>query len=397
MQQHRPRLWSIWIKRVVCVCLLAEPVTRHSGDNVLSSGHVDLWSYSNTFVNRAQLSHQQFAARRHPRHVAAIPCSICGKRFKYSSLLIRHEQSHLRERRDATGRRKKPRSYACVVCDAQFAFPSLLAMHESRSHAPDDRAAAAVSAASNVAEPLGDQRQCMCSDCGRQFRSASTLAAHVRTHTGERPYVCRVDGCSQRFAQHSTRAYHERTHSDAAPHVCTVCGRRFKHAPLLTIHARVHTGARPYPCPDCPRAFSTLCRLKVHERSHSGERPYACGQCPMSFNSTSGLRRHERAVHLGHKPFQCTVCDRTFTVPGNLRTHMRTHTGEKPFICSVCGLRFSHSGTLKGHMQTHERAVSKASVHLMLSTMSHVVTSGTAYSAAEICVNPQWICAVSFK
>jgi len=375
----------------VIICVLAEPVSDQSSVNTSSSERVNTCrSYSTTHVNGAQPSRPGFADGRRRRRgldadVAAMPCSICGKPFKWASLLTRHEQSHGRERRDTTGRRRTPRDYICVVCGAKFAYPSLLAMHEHREHALTDRAAATVT----VAAPSSDARRtCMCSECGRQCYSLSTLAAHMRTHTGERPYVCRVDGCTQRFAQSSTRAYHERTHSDAAPHVCTDCGRRFKHAPLLALHSRVHSGARPYPCPDCPRAFRTLCRLKVHARSHSGERPFVCGQCTMSFNSTSGLRRHERAVHLGYKPFRCAVCDRAFTVPCNLRTHMRTHTGEKPFVCLVCGLRFSHSGTLKGHLQTHQRGASQASEQLAPSAMIDDVTSDTA-APAEICVKPQ--------
>ena len=49
--------------------------------------------------------------------------------------------------------------------------------------------------------------------CGKQFRTSHDLNAHIRSHTGERPYVCSHPGCGKAFAQAGSRSRHFRTHS----------------------------------------------------------------------------------------------------------------------------------------------------------------------------------------
>ncbi|EIW80485.1 hypothetical protein CONPUDRAFT_82708 [Coniophora puteana RWD-64-598 SS2] len=56
------------------------------------------------------------------------------------------------------------------------------------------------------------ERKHQCPSCNKTFDRPSSLAVHMNTHTGSKPFGCPVSGCTKRFAVQSNATRHLRSH-----------------------------------------------------------------------------------------------------------------------------------------------------------------------------------------
>ena len=93
-----------------------------------------------------------------------------------------------------------------------------------------------------------------------------------KTPVHERPYACPVNDCDRRFSRSDELTRHIRIHTGQKPFQCRICMRTFSRSDHLTTHIRTHTGEKPFTCDICGRKFARSDEKKRHAKVHAKTR-----------------------------------------------------------------------------------------------------------------------------
>ncbi|GBM50284.1 Zinc finger protein 98 [Araneus ventricosus] len=157
-----------------------------------------------------------------PSPVEIHKSSECGKEYRSSPALDKHEKSHFGNTKilkcDLSDKihsgkahlkqhiHTREKRYECEICQKQYNYKSALVTH-MKIHI------------TGITSPIEIHK---CSECGKEYRTSSALGKHKKTHFGNaKIYKC--DLCGTTFAESSRLEQHYLIHTGEKPSQCEIC------------------------------------------------------------------------------------------------------------------------------------------------------------------------------
>ncbi|GFS81792.1 zinc finger protein 227 [Nephila pilipes] len=200
---------------------------------------------------------------------------------------------------------------------------------------------------SNVGRNSGSSRgppMLSCMHCNYTTVHKSNFKAHLRKHTGERPFVCKICGIISGDLRDlpssgivSVPDMNRRSFFERADNWDFSNSSELKYPKVI------------YPCTYCSYSTPYQTNLKNHLRKHTGEKPFVAAK--MSFNEQLPVIMKIKTATCSM--FVCPYCDYTTPYKTTMKNHIRKHTGERPFVCNTCGKAFTRNRTLQDHVVSH--------------------------------------------
>ena len=164
----------------------------------------------------------------------------------------------------------------------------------------------------------------VCQECGHVLDSYQAFHSHMKEF---HPHVEYKEKSSIPKSNETIKEQKERES------LCIQCGKTFRTTKLLNYHVKVSHQERTFSCPECFKMFPSNSRLNKHVRTiHLNQRNYECDSCGKRFVNKNKLGQHVQAIHDKLKPYLCELCPFECAKVTNLNIHRKKSHGVQEIL-----------------------------------------------------------------